>query len=252
MTSLPEPPNRRRIVLVLNPVAYRAMDFEDVREIDERTDIAVLDAVAPIEDPVTHGIERQGLLVPGNVLVQNPFRTDRYAEIREATDLFALDKSVLFARLCQLLGAEHVIVEKVEDRTSKTSVKVGGGYDDGASRVSAQVSTTAAENFARKLHFSDDLAGGAADIQGANRFLIKHGLDADPMMSSLIEARSDAANNHRTRMLSIDLSTETDRNLNIIADVGIPTFFSVKVDISRTVRAAAHYRVLYQVDFPGP
>jgi hypothetical protein len=251
MTALPEPPNRRRIVFVLNPVAYRAMDFEDVREIDSRPDVAVANAAAAIEDPVTEKINRQGLLVAGNVLVQNPYWPNRYAEISKAPDAFAVDKSMLFAQLCQLLGAREVSVRQVEDQKTKRSVTVAGGAGGDVLGVSTGVSDSAVEAFARKLHFSDSFVGGPPDLTGASHLVNEHGLGGDSMMTSLIEMRSIHTNDHRSRTLSVDLSTEMERNLKIAAGVAIPTFFSVQADVSRIVQSAAHYQVVYQVSFPS-
>jgi hypothetical protein len=251
MTALLEPPNRRRIVFVLNPLAYRAMDFEDVREIDSRPDVAVVNAAAAIEDPVTDNIKRQGLLVAGNVLVQNPYWPDRYAEISKAADGFAVDKSMLFAQLCQLLGAQEVSVRQVEDQKTRKSVTVGGGAGGDILGVSAGVSDSGVEAFARKLHFSDTFVGGPPDIAAANHFVNEHGLGGDSMMTSLIEMRSNRTNDHRSRTLSVDLSAEMERNLKIAADVAIPTFFSVQIEVSRIVQTAAHYQVVYQVNFPA-
>jgi hypothetical protein len=199
---------------------------------------------------VTESIDRQGLLVAGNVLVQNPFWPDRYAEVSKAPDVFALDKSMLFARLCQLLGAGQVSVRQVEDQKTRRSVTVAADFDDGmlgVFGVLAGTSRSNVEEFARKLHVSDRFVGGSADITAANRLLNERGLWGDSTMTSLVEMRSDHTNDHRSRILSVDFSAEMQRNLAIAGEVAIPTFFSVRIDVSRIVHTAAHYQVVYQV-----
>ncbi len=250
MIGLPELPRRRRIIIVVDTTTQDRMSYTDVREITSNPEVAIVNAQEPPEDNITKSLERQGLLRPGNVLVQSPFRPDGYEPITEAADLFANEKFLLFSQLCQQLGARKVLVDSIVDEKTKSSLNVSVGSNVGKVAVKGSTATTAAESFASKLRLEDSYSGGDPDIEQATRLLVDRGLDNDPELRSLVESRAFVSNVHGVRNLVVDLSRETDRALTIAAELKVPVFFSVKADLKKVVASSAHYRVTYKVEFP--
>lgn len=120
---LPERRGQRRVVFVLDQRRIDALDTDPkAHEIVGRSDAAILNADAnPSEaDPITQAIERQGLLVPGTVLVASPYQDGDYASLDEAADRFGLEKWAAVSTLAALLGAKRLSVQVVEDTISKS------------------------------------------------------------------------------------------------------------------------------------
>jgi len=85
---------------------------------------AVTDAtVVDPGDILQNELLRQGLLIAGNVLVQNPYRPQQYAVISEADEKFALNRFFIFSLLCQQLGAKAVQIRALEQTRKGVSRK---------------------------------------------------------------------------------------------------------------------------------
>lgn len=248
---LPDRPTERVVVYVLDTIDLERMEYD--KSIDPRlTYAAVTDAtVVNPGDTLQNELLRQGLLIAGNILVQNPYRPQQYAVISEADERFALDKFFIFSLLCQQLGAKAVQIRALEQTRSGSSRKVtlkGGNILTGA-KGRLEGLSNAAQDILSQQDLSDTFAGAEPDIEAAEGLLSRHRLGEDPMLRSLVDSRAHLANPHRTRHVSVDLSRETARILTMAAEVQTPGFLKLQADASRVESASIRLRVDYDVTF---
>lgn len=228
------------------------MNHEGWGDLESRSDVAVVDADDPdvVKEPALAVLERRGLLVPGTMLVQNPYRTDAYEPFDEgAADQFAVEKFAIFAQLCQYLGAKSVTASAVENVETGEKVALTGG--GGAGPVAAEVEgeRTTLQKFAAQLDLGDRYSGGAVNVAAAHELLREHGLDGDVLLWSLVKSRSYEANTHKERKLLVDLSSESSRTFEAAAKLKVPAYLQVDLGVKRTQTQQAKYRVTYEVKF---
>ena len=249
---LPDRPTERVVVYVLDTIDIERMEYDDA--LDPRlTYAAVTDAaVVDPRDSLQNDLLRQGLLVPGNTLVQNPYRPQQYAAIADADEKFALDKFFIFSLLCQRLGAQAVRITALEQtrKGRRRKVAVEGGNVFTGAQAGAKKLSAAAEAILSQTDLSDTFAGAAPDIEAAEDLLHRHALGEDPMLRSLLDSRAHLANPHKTRHVSVDLSRETVRILAMAAEVKTPAFFKLQADASKIESSSVRLRVDYDVAFP--
>jgi hypothetical protein len=249
---LPDRPTERVVVYALDTIDVERMEYDE--SLDPRlTYAAVTDAtVIDPGDTLQNELLGQGLLIAGNILVQNPYRPQQYAVISEADEKFALDKFFIFSLLCQQLGAKAVQIRALEQTHKGVSRKVnveGGNVLTGA-KGGVKGLSNAAEAILSEQNLSDTFAGAEPDIEAAEDLLSRHRLGEDPMLRSLVDSRAHLANPHRTRHISVDLSRETARILAMAAEVKTPGFFKLQADASKIESASIRLRVDYDVTFP--
>jgi hypothetical protein len=249
--TLPSDPSRREVILVLSQVDADRLDMEDSRAIALRSDVSVLDANAARNsgDEFTTRLARRGLVRPGITLLQSPYDENQYVELQEAADLFALDKFTAMSVLVQHLGARSLRVSAVEDEKSSERWEANASATKSKIKTQAKSAHNAAEALGRRLQLCDEYPGSTPDVASAREHLRQWRLDHDRELVSLIDARSVAANPLKRRTLSLDLSSESERQLDLVAGLSLPGFLSMKADYKRVVSTAAHYRVEYTIEY---
>jgi len=249
---LPARPTERVVIYAVDTIDLERMEYEGSLG-PRATYAAVVDATAiSPDDSLQANLLEQGLLVPGNTLVQNPYRPQEYASIEEAGERFALDKFFIFSLLCQQLGAEAVQIQTIEEigQNQTRTVNVGGSQraTGGQGEVSGLSAT--GQKIAAQKDLLDTFHGGEPDIESARDLLRSHRLDGDPILRSLVESRAQQGNPHKTRRISVDLSEETSRVMAMAGRVKTPAFFELHADASAITSSSFHYRVVYLVTFP--
>ena len=249
---LPARPTERVVIYAVDTIDLERMEYDGSLG-PRATYAAVVDATAVNhEDSLQMRLLEQGLLVPGNTLVQNPYRPQEYASIEEAGEKFALDKFFIFSLLCQRLGAEAVQTQIIEetghDRTR--TLKVGGGQRATGAKAEVSGLSATGQKIAAQKDLLDTFHGGEPDVEGARDLLLRHRLDGDPILRSLVESRAQRGNPHKTRIISVDLSEETTRIMALAGRVKTPAFFELHADVSAITSSSFRYRVVYLVTFP--
>ena len=223
------------------------------RDLLVREDAAILHAATDLEqaNEITRSLDSQGLLVPGAVLVLSPYSNSFYAPLDVAIDRFSLQKWTSVSMLCAYLGAQSISVEILEDTETNTSVK----FDAGGSRFGVGASTKGAskalKKFMGQMSLNDTYTGGQFNIEQAETFLETSGLVGDPVLRSLIDARSFSGNMLAQRRLTIDLSKETQRTVEAALEIKVPTFMNVGATFEQAKKSLAHYRLTLSVTFPN-
>lgn len=246
-----EEPYRRKTVLVLNQSEVDSLDYkEGGAELLLNKEVYILPFSVQQSNSVVQDLIDSGLARPGTVLIQSPFDKDRYQNSTQAVEHFALDKHTYFSTLCRYLGARKVTVEqidfkKTEDReiwSLKSEVSMKGSGD-------VKIKNEELASFQSKLTLEDRFEGGSPDVPAARELLRKTGLLGDANMSSLLAMRQNPDNLLTSRELQLNMTTETQRNLNVLANLNVPAYLSLEAGYDRHVREQTEFTLTIKVDF---
>lgn len=252
LPALPARPSRRRVLVVLDEADADRLQYEGWGELGSRSDVAVVNADDEVDQdaPVLSHLERRGLLVPGNILVQNPYRTERYeVASADAGDQFAIEKFAIFSHLCQRLGARRVTASALANSRTGQTIDLEAEAGKGPLKIGARGELDRLEKLATKLQWKDTYGGSSPDLRAARELLVVHALDHDTALSSLIDAREYSANPHRERELTVDLSAESNKNIKAALELKIPAYLSGMGKFTRSNSALTNYSVSYKVAF---
>lgn len=229
MAELAGPWEAPRVVVALSRADYEWALYGDDRrrvEIPQGTKLVPVDNYKRYEDPLFGRLQDDGLLEPGNIIVQSPFTPERYELQDQAVFGFQREKLHLVSGFCHLLGATRVQSElsslDVEVRERSGKLKVGRG----AGRVrllhgEAALKLAESESLGQELKLDDRFPGSPPDLVAAAQFLKEHRL-LDPEISGLIQLRS-GPNPIDSRTVEISFSGQRDKNLQLASKVQIPT-----------------------------
>ena len=201
-----------------------------------------------IQDIITRGLDQRGA-----VLVQSPFEEDRYEDITQARELFALVKHMHFSRLCMYLGAREVRIEQVQ-RITASETKTWNVEGSGSIKISGISTDTSIkkdeqDEFISRLALIDTFDGGQTNLEAAEELLRQKKLLGDPNMSGLLDMRRSESNQLRSRTLTLNLSSETKRNLSVIGKLKVPPFINLEANYKHVIHEKAEYRLTIKVRF---
>lgn len=209
-----------RSVLVAENSLYLdiASDPNSVSLLDDLDAMIVPHSVMPAGNDVQVAAVREllstaGQLLPGSLLIKNPYESDVFEFSEHALESFASAKYHHLATVAKLLGAKDVQFEdaKIERQTKATN---GGirAIIPGFGGADADVS----KEFARKL---DDrlegrliFGGGAPDPEAALEYLSLHNLATNQQLKSLVEMRT-GSNPIQSYRMTLSGTRESDANL---------------------------------------
>lgn len=246
-------PEQRKVVLVL-----RQLDIDKLSVSENAADVLHNDEVNvlryPPQEPgrIVSGLVRSGLARPGAVLVQSPFNQDIYRDSAHVVEECALDKFTCFSELCMLLGARRVSVEQITMKNSKGKLSVGVKVDARVVSGEAKVNTEDLDSLRKRIVLEDTFPGDSADVEAAQELLTRTGLLSDASMRSLVDLRGSSRNPISSRHLQVNMTTETRRNLNVLARCklgGLAKVISLEADYGRHVEEQTEFSVTIKVDF---
>ena len=254
----PEDVQRRKGIIVLGQSEIDRCRYEDggsallLNEEIHILEFPVRDSHKIIQDILDRGLARRGA-----VIVQSPFDRDRYEDAAQAKELFALAKHMHFSTFCMHLGAREVSIEQIQ--LSKASETRTWSVEGGAKikRVGAAIDTLVKQDeldaFRAQLTLVDTFEGGQADLKAAEELLRRTNLLGDPNMAGLLDIRQSGSNQLRSRILTLNLSSETKRNLSVIGKLTaqLPPFIEIELeaDYKRAVREQSEYTLTVKVRF---
>lgn len=253
LQSFPDDPSRRRVVLVLTQHDIEKSAYENgaARALqDEETYVVQFPVAASDDQPLAlRNITDSGLATPGRMLVQSPYDPNTYEDASLAAKRFAMDKHMHFSMLCQHLGAKEVLVKQIELKTQTGKSKL----DLTAERhgVSAEVGITNEDldSLRNELSLRQEFHGGSANIDAAEQLLRRTSLLADPGMKTLLELRRDGDNPLKTHEISLSLSSESRKRLEVAARLKIPQFVRLTADYQRVCEEQHEYKLTVVVRF---
>ncbi len=238
-------------MLVLNEQDIDALEYEEGGvEVLLNEEMYILPSSSQHSNPVVQNLFNSGIARPGAVLVQSPFDKDLYQNSKQAVELFALDRHMYLSQLCSHLGAREVRVEQVEIKSTggKKTFSVEGnvlGKVGGGTKVEDQE----LDSFLSRLNLIDKFEGGSPDMLAARQLLNRTGLISDANIRSLLELRQNPSNPLKSRKLHFNMTSETQRNLNVLASFNKPIFLSLEADYDRHIREQTEFTLTTKVDF---
>ncbi len=252
MGVFPEDPSDRRALLVLEQ--HDIENFSRKGETQLLTDSLTHVLACPIiEDKGNQALSNileAGLNRPGTILIQNPFNLDEYADAVDAIEQFALAKHMFLSNFCQLLGATKVSVTQLDIVTNgeTQTIKVNGGRLDISAKGSVEQSVN--DNVCSQLSLIDEFGGGDPNLEAAEKLLRSTRLSGDPNMRSLLQARKVAGNPLTRRTLTVNLSTEANKNLKVLGRLKLPAA-TFGVEYESALKQTKIYTLTLEVLFPG-
>jgi len=186
---------------------------------------------------------------PGIILVQNPYDVDSYVDAALAPQECALDKYQHFSTFCSILGAREVHVEQdtIRSTNGERKRKINGCRMNVTGEL--DTSTKQDEEFAEKLILISRYDGGEPDLEGAESFLRTKRLWGDKTMHSLFEQFSYSTNRMKERKLHLDLSSEVQKSLSVIAKIGIPSFLECAAEYQIKLKEKSTYSLHVTIRF---
>ena len=250
----PKDAQQRKALLVLDQSEIDRCRYEDGgSDLLLNEEIHILEFPVRGSQKVIQDIVGEDLVRRGAVLVQNPFDKDRYEDVEKAEERFALARHLHFSDFCMHLGAREVRIEQIQlSKTSGTKTwNVEGGIKvkTVGADVGADVEQDGLAVFRSKLKLVDTFEGGQADVKAAEELLRRTKLLGDPNMSGLLDMRRSESNQLKSRTLTLNLSSETKRNLSVIGRLKVPPFIKLEADYKRVVQEQSEYTLTVEVRF---
>ena len=246
----PDEPHRRKNVMVLNQQDIEALEYEEGgADVLLNEEVHILSPFSRHSNPIVQRLINSGIARPGVVLIQSPFDKDLYQNSKQAVELFALDKYMYLSQLCSLLGAREVRVEQIEIKNNegKKIISVEGNVL-GKAGGGVKVENQELDSFLSRLNLKDEFEGGTSDISAATELLNRTGLVSDANMRSLLDLRQNSSNLLKSRELRFNMTSETQCNLNVLANLNVP-FISLEAGYDRHVREQTEFTLTIKVDF---
>ena len=248
-STWPNEPHRRKTVLVLDQAKIDALEYEEGgAELLLNEEVYILPSSSQQSNSVVQGLFDSGLARSGAVLIQSPFDKDVYEDSEKAAERFGLDKYLHFSALCGFLGARKVTVEQVEHKNAegKTTVSVEGNRLTGG--VEGKIENEELTSFSNQLNLMDTFAGGSPNVPEAKEFLEGKGLLGDANMKSLLEMRQNPNNPFTSRRLQLNMTSEVQRNLNVLTRLNIPAFL-LETGYTSHRKAQTEFTLTIKVEF---
>ena len=250
-STWPNEPHRRKTVLVLDQAKIDALEYEEGgAEFLLNEEVYILPSSSQQSNSVVQGLFDSGLARPGAVLIQSPFNKDEYEDLKKAVERFGVEKHLLFSELCSFLGARKVTVKQVEDKNTKDKI-IFSIKGDVPTRGSGEVKTENEEltSFSNQLSLMDTFAGGSPNVPAVQELLERTGLLGDAKMRSLLKMCQNPNNRLTSRNLRLNMTSEVQRNRNILARLDIPAFLSLEADYDSHIHEQTEFTLTIKVEF---
>ena len=245
----PDEPSQRKIILILKPEDKEALPSESP-DLLLNKEVYILSSEPEESDGNVRHLIEQGFVTPGTVLVQNPFEKDLYQPEPEALEQFALAKHLHFSSLCSHLGARRVEIRQIHYRKGERDAKLSfeGGVPAGG--LDGSVESKELKSFHSQLALRDKFEGGEPNLEAADELLQRTGLIYDSSMRGLRDIFQNRKNRIESRELTLNLTTETHRNLRVLAGLKVPeSLVSVQADFERRIKEKTEYILTTEVLF---
>lgn len=200
---------------------------------------------------VRQAISSAGQLVPGALLVKNPYDSTSYEFAEYAVEAFASAKYHALANVARLLGARSVsfLEVKVEQKDAtwaaelRAKLSMGGG--EAATRH--EIKKRVEDSLQGQMKF----VGAEPDAPAAIAYLASHRLVADHQLNALIEMRT-GDNAMSTYQMVFNGVKEADANFRSaisLANSGPVKAVEVGGTFTRTVSSVSRIEIKIEIEF---
>lgn len=196
------------------------------------------------QELIDHNLDKEG-----TVLIQNPFYKDRYEELSNIDQKFAMEKYFIFSTFCGYLGAKKVEVEEFENCKNTAIQKARIDSTVNVARLDNGLKKEIDDKFFKSLNVNLTFLGGEPDLEAASNLLKKTGLIAkSPEMHSLLEMRRSRVNQLKSSQVMLNLSEETNGILQFISSLNSLKYF-VKFNYEQMIKEKKEYALKVSVTF---
>ena len=244
-------PHSRRVLAAFTQAKWDTLDPAKRRNLSGQPGVGVLviDGQSRIDRGIAERVLTENTVSHGMVLVQNPYDTAQYFPDDEAAMEIALKKTLCIAQVCQLLGAREFTVNSIESKSDGTKWNASGGAGAKGMKAKFRGGGGKSTQLARKIDLSDSSSGGEADVEAAISYLRQHQLESDSMLKSLVDAAAFDGNKIQKRTLTVDVSRESRRSMELAMDVSALAFGSGKGGGGREAHTVDQFAVTYEISF---
>jgi hypothetical protein len=150
---------------------------------------------------------------PSVLLISNIWRPSEYLEATTAYEELSVEKFMLFAAVCQRLGAKRLEVTEIQETAEDGAQKVRAALSLGAGRGEARLRNATSAKVARRLKANWSWPGAHPDVAAAWALVQDSGLAADHVVMGLVNQRGYVENPLDEHRLELDLSSEAKREV---------------------------------------
>lgn len=245
------PGRPKELIFILGEQEISRLEYDGSgRNLLSNEDVLIISIDSSRPSKILSKIKYRGLFRRGIVLIKSPYDDENYEEITNAAYEFAVEKYMYFSQFCNLLGAKEVTVQRLDKITKKEmkSLEFIANLPAGQQEILAKDKELS--KIHSQIHIRDVFEGGVANVDGAEALLHKKKLLGDSTMNSLLEIRRQVANPISSRQLTLNLSKETKRIIEIAGKIRPPQFLSeVTTNFETVEKNLAEYSLTLQVTF---
>ncbi len=245
------PTDPKDLVFILGEKEISRLEYDIVgRELLSNEDILVLSVDQIKANKLIANLKSRGIFKRNLVLAKSPYDDDNYEDITNALYEFAVEKYMYFSQFCNLLGAKEVTVQRL-DKITKSKIR---SLELIAKLTTGQQELLVKDQDLSKLHsqiqVNDVFLGGAPNLEEAANLLREKRLLGDTTMLSLLEIRKQTSNPISTRQLTINLSNESKKIVDVVAKIRLPKFLSeIVANFNAVEKKSAEYTLTLEVKF---
>lgn len=241
----------KEVIIVLSEQEINRLEFDKVgRTLLANDDIFVLSIDQLKTNKLIENLRLKGLFRRGLVLAKSPYGENSYEEIANASYAFAIEKYMYFSQLCNLLGAKEVIVKRL-DKITRTRVRSLNLIALLATQIQeVSIADKDLSKLQSQINIKDVFTGGKPKIKDARALLETKNLLGDSNMVSLLEIKQQFDNRIISRELTLNLSNESKRIIDIAGKIKLPNFLSeITSSFHSAIKNSAEYALTIDIKF---
>ena len=216
-------PNERKIVYFIDDVAYNNLGYkEEGKELLTNSEVLLVPMKKSEEFLDNYTIMENIQPYNGMTLTISPYDRTKYSEVLKANENFAVEKFANILRICHLIGAKSVKIDKVF--TAKQTAEQTNQFEGRVNVVSGSLEDkkTYLNEMISKLQYDATYSGGECDYERAKSYLRKARLSGDRFLEELIEMASASNNKLETITQVISLTTNMESTNELLAKIQFP------------------------------
>jgi len=196
----------------------------DVDELEKREDL-----------PFVKNIKSSGLLVPGNILIQNPHDPDIYFRESEAPVQISKSKIMYYQTFFSLLGVKSFQFKELANISDSISVEyglqAGAEYKQIGASGEVEIKNKIENLFRNELSIGIQYSGGSPNIEEAEEWLREKRLYNDIILRNLLEIFKKGKNPIEKFEIKIRLLKELNNIFSILSGLNLSVLpvFSAKL-----------------------
>lgn len=191
-----------------------------------------------------------GQLIPGSLLVKNPYTPATYEPADLALESFALAKYHALANVAKHLGATKVSFVDAQVDDAESSWNAAAKARVTVAKADAQLGREVTQKIAKKLHGEMTFDGAAPDIDSALESLRVRNLMNDQQLRYLIELRT-GINPIASYKMTLSGTRESSANLRSALNlaVSVPKSVEGSASFTRVVNTISNIDITTEITF---